>query len=78
MPIIKIDDKEYDTEKMSEMARTQLMHLQATEIEIQRLNMQVAIFQTARASYIGALKKELEQPGSVTNAPSKVAGRKGK
>lgn len=72
MANIKIDGKDYDTEQMSAMAKTQLIHLQAADLEIQRLNIQVALFQTARASYVNALKQELESPGSVTamQAPS--------
>lgn len=66
MANIKIDGKDYDTEQMSAMAKTQLIHLQAADLEIQRLNIQVALFQTARASYVNALKQELESPGSVT------------
>jgi hypothetical protein len=68
MPVITIDGKQYDTDKMSETAKIQLTHLQATDIEIQRLNIQVAIFQTARVSYINALKQELEKPAAVKPA----------
>lgn len=62
MPTIKIDGKDYDTDKMSDLAKAQLVHLQATDLELQRLNMQIAIFQTARTSYVNALKQELENP----------------
>ena len=73
MPTIKIDDKDYDIDAMSPLAKTQLAHLQATDLEIQRLNMHLAIFQTARAGYLTALKQELENPGS--SQPSvQVAG----
>lgn len=65
MANIKIDGKDHDTEQMSEAARTQLLHLQAVDLEIQRMSMQVAIFQTAKAAYLNALKQELENPGSV-------------
>lgn len=62
MENIKIDDKEYDLKSFSDVAKAQLMHLQAAELEIHRLNMQIAIFQTAKTSYINALKQELEKP----------------
>lgn len=61
MPTIKIDNKEYDTDKMSDLAKTQFMHLQATDLEIHRLNLQLAILQTAKTTYVNALKQELEK-----------------
>jgi hypothetical protein len=65
MTTIKIDDKEYDTETMTEAAKNQLIHMQTIDMEINRLNMQLAIHQTARAAYGNALKQELENPGTI-------------
>ncbi len=59
MPIIKIDDKEYDLDKLSEEARSQLLNLQFVDAELQRLNAQAAVLQTARAAYSKALNEAL-------------------
>lgn len=59
MPTIKIDGKDYDTEKLSAQARAQLTSLQVTDAEIQRLQIQLAIAQTARSAYAKALQDEL-------------------
>jgi hypothetical protein len=59
MPTIKIDGKDFDTEKLSEEAKAQLVSLQVTDAEIHRLNIQLAIAQTARNSYAKALQELL-------------------
>ncbi len=59
MPIIKIDDKEYDLDQLSEEAKSQLLNLQFVDAELQRLNAQVAVLQTARAAYSKALNEAL-------------------
>jgi len=59
MPTIKINDKNYDTETLSDAAKAQLTSLQVTDQEIQRLNIQLAIAQTARNAYARALAELL-------------------
>ena len=59
MPIIKIDDKDYDTETLSEKAKAQLTGIQFVDQELQRLNAQAAILQTARVAYAKALNDAL-------------------
>lgn len=56
MPMIKIDDKEYDTEELSEGALTELNSLQFVDQEILRLQAQTAAMQTARNAYARALE----------------------
>lgn len=56
---ITIDGKEYDSEKLSDAAKAQLISLQATDAEIQRLNIQLAIAGTARNAYAKALQELL-------------------
>ncbi|GEK48319.1 DUF6447 family protein [Halomonas pacifica] len=58
---IRIDGKDYDTAELSEAARNQVVNLRVTDQEIQRLQQQVAIAQTARRAYADALKAELER-----------------
>ena len=59
MPVIKINDKDYDTDTLSDDAKKQLQAIQLTEAEIQRLNIQLAIAQTARNTYAKALAEML-------------------
>lgn len=51
MPTIKIDDKDYDLDTLSAEAKAQIASLQFVEAELQRLNAQMAVLQTARAAY---------------------------
>lgn len=55
MPTIKINDKDYDTDSLSQEAKAQLEMLLATEGEIRRLQAQLAIAQTAKNAYAQAL-----------------------
>jgi len=55
MPTIKINDKDYDTDSLSAEAKAQLDMLLATEGEIRRLQVQLAMAQTAKNAYARAL-----------------------
>ena len=59
MPTIKINGKEFDTDSLSKDAKKQLQAIQATDAEIQRLKIQLAIAQTARNAYAKALQEML-------------------
>lgn len=61
MPTVTIDEKEYDLDNLSDEAKAQLTSLQFVDAEIQRLNAQGAILQTARVAYSKALKDALPQ-----------------
>ena len=56
---ININDTEYNMADLSDEAKAQVQNLKGTEIEIKRLNMQLAIAQTARNTYLKALQKAL-------------------
>lgn len=60
MAKITIDGKEYDTEKLSDAAKTQLTNLNYVDSELRRLQAAVATYQTARVAYARALKEALE------------------
>jgi hypothetical protein len=60
MAKITINDKEYETDDMSENALAQLGSLQFATAELQRLEALVAAMQTARNAYAQALNTELE------------------
>jgi len=59
MPIIKIDNKEYEFDKLSAEAKGQLQSLQFVDAELQRMQAQVAVLQTARVAYSKALQQAL-------------------
>jgi hypothetical protein len=59
MTTIKIDDKEYDFEKLSDEAKAQLVSMQFCDQELQRLQAQAAAYQTARQAYARALQAAL-------------------
>lgn len=55
MPTIKINNQPYDTDTLPDSAKQQLQMLAVTDAEIQRLQTQLAIAQTARNAYARAL-----------------------
>ena len=61
MDEVTIDGVAYKLDSLSENAKQQLAMMQATDMEIQRLNIQMAIAQTARTGYAAALNAELPQ-----------------
>jgi len=59
MPTIKIDEKEYELDSLSNQAKEQLASVQFVDAELQRIQAQAAVLQTARAAYVSALKESL-------------------
>lgn len=59
MTIIKIDNVDYDTDKLSEDAKAQLVSIQFCDQELARLQAQAATIQTARIAYAKALQAAL-------------------
>ena len=62
MPNIKIDDKEYDLDSISNDAKAQIEMLLATDNKIRELQRDLAIAQTARIAYGKALTSALDVP----------------
>ena len=61
-----IDEKEYDTDDLTDEAKAQLGSFQFVENELARLDAQSAALQTARIAYARALKEALgEEPEDV-------------
>lgn len=56
---VTIDGTEYALADLSQDAKNQLTNLRVTDREIERLNQQLAIAQTARAAYARSLSDEL-------------------
>ena len=59
MTTIKIDNKEYDIDKLSDEAKAQLISLQFCDQELQRLQARAAAYQTACMAYAKALNEVL-------------------
>ena len=57
--IVKIDEVEYKYDDLSEHAKTQLANIQFVDAQIQQLNNEWAVADTARIGYTNALKSEL-------------------
>ncbi|MFB9887867.1 DUF6447 family protein [Balneatrix alpica] len=68
MATIKIDNVDYDLDTLSTEAKAQLQMLQLTEQEVNRLQAQLMIAQTARNAYAQALKAALPSPVEKTQA----------
>ena len=58
-PKITIDDKDYLISNLSEAAKLQLANIQFVDAQIQQLNHELAVSDTARIGYTNALKAEL-------------------
>ena len=56
---ITIDDVEYDLKDLSEDAKSQLANIQFVDAQLQQLNNEWAVSDTARIGYTNALKSEL-------------------
>ena len=69
MPTITIDGKEYDSDKLSEQARNQILSLQFVDRKIQELKAGTAAYQTARNAYAKALSEILNKEAQ-TNDPA--------
>jgi hypothetical protein len=59
MAKVSIDGVDYDTETMTQDSRQKLEMLMMTEQRIRQLQAEVAMMQTARQAYAGALKASL-------------------
>ena len=64
MPMIKIDNKDYDVDSLSIDAKVQLGSIQFVDNEITRLQAQLAAMQTARNTYAKALTSLLPVLGT--------------
>ena len=60
MPKITVDDIEYNTEDLSDNGKAQVASLQFLEAQVTKIKSEIAVYKTARNTYIAALKSELE------------------
>jgi hypothetical protein len=59
MPIIKIDNIDYDIDTLPQAAKEQLQSMQFIDGELARLQAKASVLQTARIAYSIALKEAL-------------------
>lgn len=60
MPKITVDGVEYNTEDLTDNGKAQLASLQFLEAQMNKLKNEIAVYNTAKNSYIAALKEELK------------------
>jgi len=61
MPKFTVDGIDYNTEDLNENGKAQLASLQFVELQIRKIKDEIAIYNTAKASFIADLKAELEK-----------------
>jgi len=59
MPKITVDNVDYNTEDLTDNGKAQLASLQFLEVQMRKLKNEISVYQTARNSYVAALKAEL-------------------
>ena len=70
MSIIRIDEVEYELDLLTEEAKAQLLSVQHTDQKIAELQRDLAIAQTARASYANALRELLGHGADASLQPA--------
>jgi hypothetical protein len=63
MPKIKVDGVEYHSEDLTPSGQAQLQSLQFLEMQMQKLQQEMAVYRTAQSTYAQALKAEIEKSG---------------
>lgn len=61
MPNITVDGVEYNTEDLTENGKAQLASLQFLEVQMKKIQSEIAVYQTARNVYMKAIQTELEE-----------------
>jgi len=61
MPKITVDGIDYNSEDLSDNGKAQLASLQFLDVQLNKIQGEIAVYQTARNSYVAALKAELEK-----------------
>ena len=61
MPKITVDEVEYNTEDLTETGKATLASLQFLDSQMQKISNEIAVYRTARISYIAALRAEIKK-----------------
>lgn len=74
MQTITINNKAYNLDALNEAAKQQLNNIQVVDAELAKLQQQIAIYQTARNTYVQALVAEVEtvQPAKKRTTKTKA------
>ena len=59
MPKITIAGSDYHTEDLTDNGKAQLASLQFLEVQMQKLRNEIAVYETARQTYVDGLKSDL-------------------
>jgi hypothetical protein len=59
MPKITIDGIEYNTEDLSDNGKAQLASLQFLEVQMNKIQSEISVYQTARNAYAESLRVEI-------------------
>lgn len=70
MPKFTVDGIDYNTEDLSENGKAQLASLQFLEFQMRKIKDEIAVYTTAKASYIAGLKDELEKSNAKIVEPA--------
>ena len=70
MPLIKINDKDYEFDQLSDKAKAQLNMLRFVDAELQRLKTQTAALQMARTAYGSVLLGALAEAPALNENPT--------
>lgn len=58
---VTIDGVEYELDNLSDNAKNQIANIQFVDAQLQQLNNEMAVSDTARIGYFNSLKNELEK-----------------
>lgn len=70
MPKFTVDGIDYNTEDLSDNGKAQLASLQFLEFQMRKIKDEIAVYNTAKASYIAGLKAELEKSNAKVAEPA--------
>ena len=59
MPKIKINEKEFDIDQLSDEAKAHIASLQFVQNEIKVMTARIAVYKTAESNYLKALQDEI-------------------
>ena len=68
MPKITVDGIEYNTEDLSDNGKAQLASLQFLEVQMKKIESEIAVYETAKNAYVAVLKDELAKVDSETES----------
>ena len=68
VPKIKLNDKEFEVQEMTQSVQGLIAHLQLIDSEVAKMQANIAIFQTAKNAYMKTLEDEIQKAGTEKQA----------